>query len=251
MHFLKQLIGVLAMPLVFACVLLLLAGALWLLRWRRTASALGVVTVVAAYLACTPWAAGALLAPLARGAMSPLDHPPQVKFVVVLGSWYEPRDDLPATASLSPDGIARITEGVRLLRLLPGARLVVSGGVGSLSTFAQPSAHGYERLARGLGVEAESIIALDTARDTAEEARDLTAVVGTEPFLLVTSADHLRRAVRLMQRAGLRPIPAAATRSAGDEFYWRQLIPGSSGLRVTEGAIHEYLGLAAISLGLD
>lgn len=250
MHLLKYLVGALSMPLTAACFATLIAGALWLLHWRRASALLTVATAVATYLACTPFVAGALLAPLTRGFTSPLDHPPPVKFVVVLGSWYAPRADLPVTASMNFDGLARLTEGVRLVRLLPGARLIASGGVYSWST-SQPSAHGYARMARALGIDSASIIVLDKARDTAEETRDIAPVVGAEPFLLVTSSDHLRRAMRLMQRAGLRPIPAPATRTAGDAFEWRELIPSSSGLRGTEAAIHEHLGLAAISLGLD
>lgn len=251
MHILKQFVGMLTMPLIFACVLVLIAGALRLLRWRRAAASLIAAAAVGAYLACTPLVAAALLGPLSRGFVSPLDNPPQVKFVVVLGSWYGPRNDLPVTASMDFDGLARITEGVRLLRLLPGARLVVSGGVYSWYTAQEPSARGYARMARELGVDDHSIIILEKAPDTAGEAREIATVVGAEPFLLVTSADHLRRAVRLMQRAGLQPISAPATRPAALELDWRQLIPSSSGLRGTEMAIHEYLGLAAMSLGLD
>src|SRR5262249_31422215 len=162
-----------------------------LLRWRRTSAVLTIATAIATYLACTPLIASALLSPLARAATSPLDHPPPVKFVVVLGSWYSPRDDLPVTASMSLEGVARLAEGVRLLRLLPSARLIVSGGTVSPTTNEQATARGYERLARALGIGADSILVLDKAHDTAGEARYLAPVVGREPFLLVTSADHL------------------------------------------------------------
>jgi uncharacterized SAM-binding protein YcdF (DUF218 family) len=252
LQLLKQAIGLLAMPMVFACVLLLVACGLWLLRRRRAAATFAVVTAVLAYFACTPFVAGSLLTPLTRGFDSPLDNPPQVKFVVVLGSWYSPRADLPVTASMNFDGLARLTEGVRLIRLLPQARLVASGGVPLLSP-AEPSAHGYAQMARALGVDTNSIVVLDKARDTAEEARYLAPVVGREPFLLVTSAEHLRRAVRLMNRAGLQPIPAPATRSPGPDegLAWRDFVPTASGLHGTEVAVHEYCGLAAIALGLD
>src|SRR6185312_5365553 len=127
-----------------------------------------------------PFIAGALLRPLTSGYVSPLDHPPRVSYIVVLGTWYGPRADLPVTASITLEGIARLNEGVRLLRLLPGAHLVVSGGIVVPSTTEQASARGYERMARALGVGADSIIVLDKARDTAGEARSLVSVVGTE-----------------------------------------------------------------------
>lgn len=250
MYFLKQLIGALSKPLVFTLILALLGVVAWWFRRRRTAATLFSVAGLITYLASTTLVAGLLLRPLASRYASPLDNPPHVSFVVVLGSFYGPHDTLPVTAALDADGLARIVEGVRLLRILPGARLVVSGG--SHGPIGDAPARGYARLAQSLGVDAASIVILDKALDTAEEARYITQVVHTEPFLLVTSADHLPRAVRLMQREGGHPIPAPATRvPPPGEFDWRSLLPTATGLRGTEATIHEYLGLAAISLGLD
>jgi len=151
------------------------------------------------------------------------------------------------TAALNADGVARIMEGVRLARQLPGARLVVSGG---LVRKGEATAHGYASAARALGIEPGSIVVLDQARDTASEARDVAPVVNSEPFYLVTTVDHMRRAMRLMERAGLHPIPAPASRGPVS-IEWSGLVPSSHGLRATELALHEYMGLAAIALGFD
>src|SRR5262249_37828707 len=125
---------------------------------------------------------------------------PQVGYVVVLGSGYQPRDRVPITAALDREGLMRIVEGVRLERQIAGARLVVSGG--SIRGRLASSARGYARLATALGIESQSLIILDRATDTSAEARDVDAVLHSAPFLLVTSAWHMPRAMRLMQRAG-------------------------------------------------
>jgi uncharacterized SAM-binding protein YcdF (DUF218 family) len=70
----------------------------------------------------------------------------------------------------------------------------------------------------------------------------------------VTSAYHMPRAMLLMRRAGADPIPAPTGQrvlsgTAGER--WHALLPGAGGLRDTELAIHEYLGLAAIKVGLE
>ena len=237
------------MPLTFILLLVMVAAVLWLLRRRRTATLIFVACAALTYLASTSMVAGALLRPLTRPYSSPLETPPQVGYVVVLGSAYNPQPGLPITASLDPDGLARIVEGVRLLRLMPGARLVVSGG--SLDGSSQHViARGYSRMAQSLGVDPASITLLEKPLDTASEAREVAALLHAEPFLLVTSSDSIRRAMRLMEREGTRPIPAPATHTPL-EFDWDQLVPSASGLRNTEAAIHEYMGLAAISLGLD
>ena len=76
--------------------------------------------------------------------------------------------------------------------------------------------------------------------------------VGEAPFLLVTSASHMPRAMMLNRKAGLNPIPApTARRAAGttlksDPAFW---LPSAGALEMSERAIHEYLGIAWAWLG--
>jgi uncharacterized SAM-binding protein YcdF (DUF218 family) len=192
-----------------------------------------------------------LLAPLERQYPWPsnLSQLP-VHEVVVLGNGYLPADDIPVTAALNADGVVRIVEGVRVARILPGTRIVASGGpVGG-----QPaSAIGYAKLARDLGVSDSSITVLDTPADTSAEAREVFKLLGNRSFLLVTSAWHMPRAMLLMRRAGCQPIAVPTgqlTRTGSVKDGW-MLEPTSGGLRMSERALHEYLGLAAMKLGLE
>ena len=63
-------------------------------------------------------------------------------------------------------------------------------------------------LADDLGVDVPRADVLGTPLDTAQEARAIAALIGRAPFILVTSAYHMPRAMRLMLQAGLDPIPA-------------------------------------------
>src|SRR5262245_29212399 len=199
----KYLVGQLAKPPLFLSLLLIIAGGLWLLRRRRAAGALLVTCLTLACLASTGLVANALAKPLSGGFPSPLDHPPPVRYVVVLGAAYNWRPDLPVSASLEGDGLPRIIEGVRLLRLLPpGAQLVVSGGSADSDHPESFSARGYATMATALGVDPASIIRLERPLDTASEAREVAKLLHAEPFLLVTSSDSLWRAMRLMEREG-------------------------------------------------
>jgi len=251
MSLLPEAVGVVSAPLPIAC---LLAFAALVLRLARRLRAARVVLLCAAgivYLGSTPLTGEMLLAPL-EDSFPPLVAPlPPVAYVVVLGSGYAPRDGIPVTAALDEAGLVRVTEGVRLLRSLPGARLVASGG--ARQGHVAP-AQGYAQLAGSLGVAPGSIIVSDQATDTAGEARAVKALLGPAPFLLVTSAYHMPRAVLLMRRAGANPIPAPTGQrvlSGTGGSRWRALLPGAGGLRDTELAIHEYLGIAAIRAGLE
>jgi uncharacterized SAM-binding protein YcdF (DUF218 family) len=251
MSLLRLLAGVLNNPLLLA--LILGCAGVWLMRGGRRRMGLWVIGsgTMLGYLAATPLVGNALIAPLenqypAFDAAQALG----VRNIVVLGSGYEPRDHVPVTGALDADGLARIVEGVRLARTRPEARLLVSGG--ALPGY-MPSALGYARLAAELGVDLTAIVVMDRALTTDQEALEVAALLGQTPFILVTSAQHMPRAMRLMHRAGAQPIPAPTgqilrVQHIGERF---GLLPGSAGLHKTESALHEYLGLAAIGLHLE
>jgi uncharacterized SAM-binding protein YcdF (DUF218 family) len=251
MMLLKGMIGVMTTPLVVAG---LLAAAAWVCRMARRprmSCILITCSVLLAYLSSISLVGQALLRPL-ESRYPPLagDWPPPVGYVVVLGSSYQPRDAIPATAALDDDGLVRLVEAVRLARAVQGSRLVVSGGGAPGHV---PAAHGYARLAQALGIPAQAIIVSDQPRDTREEARAVGKLLGAAPFLLVTSAYHMPRAMAMMKQAGTNPIaaPTGQRAYAAAALSWRAFLPESGGLRDTERAIHEYLGLAASAIGLD
>jgi uncharacterized SAM-binding protein YcdF (DUF218 family) len=246
----KQLIGTLASPVVLALLLAMLAAVLRLLRRPRATIPVLSIAAFIAYSGSIGAVSGLLNASL-EAQHPPLadDVPvPQVPYVVVLGSSYAPDRRVPITSEIDAEGLIRIVEGVRLARLLPEARLVVSGGA---PPGRSAPAEGYAVLARSLGIDERSLLVISSPLDTAGEARDVVRQIGTSPFMLVTSAYHMPRAMRLMTRAGARPIPAPAGQQyrGRHELTWRSWLPTGSALRTTERALHEYLGLAAIAFG--
>jgi uncharacterized SAM-binding protein YcdF (DUF218 family) len=252
MFMLKHFLGSFATPLMLALVLCV-AAALCRARGRRRGATWFLCSAaVILYLGSLIAVGEALLGPL-ESQYPPLGADAQLQnigAIVVLGSSYTPRDSIPVTGALDADGLARVVEGLRLARLLPGVRLVVSGG--APPGFAA-GALGYAALARAFGIADASLVILQSPLDTAAEARAVAALLNGAPFVLVTSAAHMPRAVRLMQRAGQHPIPAATAQRVGGSpgrglHRW---LPTSAGMRDTEIALHEYLGLAALALGIS
>lgn len=214
---------------------------------RRIAMWALAMAVAVVYVGASGLVGDNLIGTLER-RYSPLkdDSLPTVNYIVVLGSGYAPRDGIPISAALDDDGLVRIVEGVRLTRRLGSVQLVVSGGA---PRGKAPPSLGYAKLAHDLGVDDALIVVLNGSLDTGAEARSVAALVGAAPFILVTSAYQMPRAVRLMQRAGARPIPAPTGQRAR-QTSWESFLPTSSGLGKTERALHEYLGLAALGLGI-
>jgi uncharacterized SAM-binding protein YcdF (DUF218 family) len=247
----KEWVEVLTGPLALAT-LLAAGGALCQWRMRpRMGRWLVVSAAMIVYFGASPILGDALIGPLER-AYPPLREEarnPAVGYVVVLGSGYTPRDSIPVTAALDETGLVRIVEGIRLMRRLGIGKLVLSGG--AAPGRGRP-ALGYAELARGLGVPESALVILDEPQNTAAEARAVRAMLGDASFIVVTSAVHMPRAVRLMQRVGAHPIPAPTGQLAVDSaFLWKKLFPSSGGLHKVEAALHEYLGLAAMAAGID
>jgi uncharacterized SAM-binding protein YcdF (DUF218 family) len=249
----RNTIDLLTSPLILT--LLFLIVALFLLwRGRRRASLwTAVFGIVLLYLCALEPVSSALLEPLeARYRSIDAAHLPQgIAGIAVLGAGYSPGEGISITGALSADGLSRAAEGVRLAKLYGGTvRLVLSGGVPAGYDFTA-SARGYEIFAREMGIDPASIVVLDQSLNTSDEARNLSKLFGQSPFLLVTSTYHMRRALLLFEHyTDGHPIPAPTGQHAGPgPSLFGPLVPRSENLVGTQRALHEYLGILAISLG--
>jgi|UniRef100_UPI00404B158B uncharacterized SAM-binding protein YcdF (DUF218 family) len=163
------------------------------------------------------------------------------RYIVVLGGGHADAAALPATSRLSVYALGRITEGVRLARLLPHAKIITSGPgqKGELS-----HAETLAAAAISLGVSPDRFIMLDSGRDTEGEAAAIRSEIGDAPFALVTSAWHMPRAMALMQHAGLNALacPTDFHARTNDRFTWTDYLCGLDGLENSTWAVYERLG---------
>ncbi len=249
----KGALGTLLSP--FPCALLLVVvGLLVRGRGRRRLGGVliwsGAGVLIAASLGPV---SSALLRPLEGRYPAVLDAAllqPQPRYIAVLGSGYRARAGWPVTTALGSDAMIRLSEGVRLFRQLPGSLLIVSGG--SMGD-DPPSARGYLIAAQTLGVPQTSIIVNDKPLDTMQEIRAIQARVGTSPVVLVTEAFHMPRAMADCARLGVQAIPAPTGNLADPVSNWTAgvLVPSGLSLHKTELALHEYVGLLALNLGIE
>lgn len=169
----------------------------------------------------------------------------QVKWVVVLGGGSYPVKELPVNDLLTSSSIKRLIEGIRLINLLPNARLLLSGGNGGRPPrLAESEASLMARLATSLNVAPVRMVLEKTSLNTADEARELFKVLGKEPFYLVTSAIHMPRSMALCLKQGLQPIAAPTDFT----LFWKEqrekrFIPNGYNIQYFNIAFHELLGL--------
>jgi uncharacterized SAM-binding protein YcdF (DUF218 family) len=134
-----------------------------------------------------------------------------------------------------------LAEAIRLQRLLPESKLLLSGGSnGRATTEAQVLA----AAGTSLGAPQDRMVLESQSWDTIDEVRALRALLGKERFVVVTSATHLPRAMAMFKKAGMNPIAAPtdylALHEASGIVDW---IPHAGAGFVIERALHEYLGL--------
>lgn len=246
----KKLISNWLLPLPFGLfwiaigVLILLAK-----RSRR----LGIISISMGFFIITLFALNPVSTSLLHTLQSqyaPLTLPPNdVDKIVVLGGGVSGGKDYPPNLTLSASSLSRLIEGIRLLKLVeknhPDALLILSGG----RVFQSPAVAGKMRnTALMLGVSEKNTLLEDGSRDTHEEAIYLQKIMGDKPFILVTSAFHMPRAMALFQTLSMHPI-AAPTQFLGQHYnplFW--YIPNANSLIYSDLAIHEYLGMAWANL---
>jgi uncharacterized SAM-binding protein YcdF (DUF218 family) len=251
MFLLKKMVSVWLMPVPF-CLTLLVIG-LWLV-WSSKRINLGrfflTCGVILLLLFSNRFVSNWLLRPLelayppvpelAEGATLPAELT-NCRTVVVLGGGHVDASQLAAINKLSSASRARLVEGVRIFLLLPEARLVVSGrGAANQLSHAAVQA----QAAVSLGVPNDSIVRLESTRDTEEESEELSRLLGEEPFVLVTSAWHLRRATALMRHQRLNPIPGPCdymSRPISNRT-WKDFTWDTESLSRSTWAVYERLG---------
>ena len=240
---LKKALGTLFMPLSVCLLLLALGLGYVVVRRSKDAIAPFVLGTLLLYAFSLNTVSGYLIRPLERAypalSLASADiAKKQVKWVVVLGSGHWTDQSLPPGAMLEEAALYRLTEGIRVAGGFPGSVLVLSGG-----TFRdqQSNAQVMAAAAVGLGFDPSRIMLSDKALDTHDEALHIKSLAGTDAFVLVTSASHMLRAVKLFESQGLKPIPAPAYyRAKGEPEYF---LPDPSNITTCHMAVHEYLGL--------
>ncbi len=236
----KKLISFFLLPFPVG-LLLVMAGAvvLWFTSRQRAgkilASAGAGILLIFSWAPTSQW----LLAPLHRiGRLAdPAADAAGARFVVVLGGGYETTPAVPPTSRLSGATLERLVEGIRVYRRLPGAKLILSGGGGGEGIPSE--AQMMVEAAEVLGAPPADTIQEGRSDDTQDEAVLVHDLVGNARVVLVTSAVHMRRSIKLFEKQGMTVVPAPAG-------YWpdrMEPLPDSERIAECDAASHEYVGM--------
>ena len=239
---LKKYLGGMMLPLPLLLLLMAVGIALlWFSRFQRTGKLCVSLGWLLLLLLSLQPVADSLLKPIEDKYPTWRDEK-RVQYVVVLGGGYTWNPNWAPSSNLINNSLPRRTEGIRLWYENPGSKLIFTGAAAKTNPVS--TAEAGARVAESLGIPRSEINVLDKPKDTEEDAAAVKEARGDAPFLLVTSASHLPRAMIFFRRAGLTPLPAPANQLAIESPLnpWERAIPSPVWLMHSDRVGYETLG---------
>lgn len=229
--------------------LMLAATALGLVLWRLRRprlgywlAVLGTGSMMAVTLSPIP---NLLLAPLENRFPLPQTFPPDLAGIIVLGGAVDPVETAARGIPSLNSSAERMTAFVKIARLYPSAKKVFSGGIGTLRRSKRTEAEVAKQLFTDLGLDTASIIFEGDSRNTYENvlySRQLARPDPQEKWLLITSAQHMPRAVGVFRRLNWPVVPYPVAYKSDSEY---QAGGFGDSLEKFDGAVREWCGLIA------
>jgi uncharacterized SAM-binding protein YcdF (DUF218 family) len=242
--FLKELL----IPGSIAFLILSLVPALLLLFRKKDGGRAGkiwvTVLVVLYWVLSTPIAAinlVRLLSPEFPQVLSKADARGATAIVLLGAGMHVHRSRGESYGAPTREASLRVLEAARVYRVLGGVPIIATGGHGS-SRYSEAGlmAHQLEQM----GVPAGHIIMEEKSVNTRDHALFVPPLLkqhGIEQFVLVTSRQHIARALAAFRAAGANPVPSTPEVYVGEsdvEMY----LPSDTGLHVSEGMIYDLMG---------
>ncbi len=250
---LSKVLGFFALPSDIAATLALVGVVLLFTRFARAGRALATLGTALLLVAG--------LSPLGNALMLPLEErfPPwdasrggAPTGIVVLGGAIGPEISAARHTTDLNEAAERITATAALARRYPAARIIYSGGNARLVLAGGIEADYAADLFESLGIPRARIETERASRNTIENARFSKALAKPKPgerWLLVTSAYHMPRAIGAFRRVGF-SVEAYPVdwRTRGPIDLALPFDSLTAGLRRTDTAVHEWIGLVAYRL---
>lgn len=239
---LKKIVSGVFLDPLFLSLILIFAGLIFLSYTRKQRFGRVLVGVGAFILLVFSLVDGSIFLTNSLESVYPVYHKTEQKvdFVVVLSGGADEKHGIAMNTRGSNVTLSRLVEGIRAYKLNPGSMIILTGGIPP----DKPASEIEKKLLVTLGIPASDIITDHKSKDTADEAMFVRKILSDAPFILVTSATHMPRAMELFRKQGLNPIPAPTDFICSDERTGIvEKFPSAEHLADSNTAIHEYIGM--------
>lgn len=246
----RQTLTLLAQPPAIN-LLLMAAGMLLALRYRRLGRSLALLGLVSLVLLSLPWVKMKIYEHLesyrALNLATLEQAQPAPQAIVLLGGGMVRFGDEYQRMRLT-DGSVRRTLYTATVADHTGLPVLITGG-GRATESADIEAQRMDDLLRQLGGQAHWLETRSrTTWENALYSAPLLKEAGIDTVVLITDAWHMRRAVRCFQAQGIRVIAAPTAFRNGAYTDARAFIPDSAALHDVGDALREWLGILTYQL---
>lgn len=258
--FLSKLLPLFFYPLGFACFSLVIALILWW-KYPRFVPIPIILALLILLVSSNVWMSNLLVKSLEWQYLVSPDSVQNADAIVVLGGGIKPLIYPRPMIDLAEQG-DRVLYGAKLYKMQKAPLILVSGGriPWKDSQNEGSEADDMASLLVMLGVPETAIITEGNSYNTYDNAvysREILQEKGINRIILVTSALHTPRSVKIFQKQGFEVIPAptdflVTERDFQNNVSWQNILigflPDSGSLHNTNLALKEYLGIMVYKL---
>lgn len=143
----------------------------------------------------------------------------------------------------------RFIQAVRLYKLGHIKKILITGGSGSILRQQYKEADFVKDQLRQMGVAAADILSDNQSRNTFENAvyskKLLDSLQIKGPYLLITSAMHMKRSLQVFKKAGITAVayPCHFTVINNPQLFWTAVIPSYKAFEGWDNFLKEAVGL--------
>ncbi|MBD8555400.1 YdcF family protein [Rhizobium sp. CFBP 8762] len=249
---LSKLFWLVAQPLSLAFILIVLSVSAGLFGWRRLQMVWAGTAGLLLFVTLFTTTGERLLAVLEDRFPNPPALTQPLSCMIVLGGAFSNE------VTTSRGGIElnqagdRYVEALRLAQLYPQARIVISGGDGSLSGSYEGDAAISQRFFQAFGIAPERLVLESTSRNTVENAANTKTLLdenGLANCALITSAFHMPRSIGIFRKQGIPVLPWPTDyRTQADTRLGFDFTQPSRNAQLMTTALREWIGLLAYSI---
>lgn len=252
MFLISKIFWLMAQPLSIAFFLAALAALLAFAGLRRVAGAFSLCAALVLFVTLYTTAGAVALQVLEARFPKPRQEPADLACLIVLGGALETEVTTARGGIEFNQAADRFVEALRLAGNHPEARILISGGDGSISGAYEGEAQASERFFSAFGISPDRLVKENASRTTYENTVNTADLLKSRQLghcLLITSAYHMPRSVGLFRKAGIevRPWPVDY-RTSGILPLSPDFTQPSLNAQLTTTAVREWMSLTAYYL---
>ncbi len=94
-----------------------------------------------------------------------------------------------------------------------------------------------------MGLPGNKILIENKSNSTFDSAKNVSNLLKNKRFILITSAGHMPRSMKVFKKLGMTPIPAPTDYLTRENYFAISYLPSPLHLRYSDLAIHEYAAI--------